>query len=89
VLVGLLFVFVFENGIVTALTGLSALSPYRTGFSAFAALAPSDLITPADLADTPVELISLSTAVLWTAIAAVVSVALVSLVLRNRDLTSE
>ncbi|MCH8992691.1 MAG: ABC-2 transporter permease [Acidobacteria bacterium] len=89
VLVGLLFVFVFENGIVTALTGLSALSPYRTGFSAFAALAPSDLITPADLADTPVELISLSTAVLWTPVAAVVSVALVSLVLRNRDLTSE
>ncbi len=89
VLVGLLFVFVFENGIVTALTGLSALSPYRTGFSAFAALAPSDLITPADLADTPVALISLSTAVLWTAVAAVVSVALVALVLRNRDLTSE
>lgn len=89
VLVGLLFVFVFENGIVTALTGLSALSPYRTGFSAFAALAPSDLITPADLADTPVELISLSTAVLWTAMAAVVSVAVVALVLRNRDLTSE
>ena len=89
VLVGLLFVFVFENGIVSALRGLSALSPWRTGFSGFLALAPSDLITPADLADTPVELISLSTAVLWTAMAAVVSVAVVALVLRNRDLTSE
>jgi ABC-2 type transport system permease protein len=89
VLVGLLFVFVFENGIVTALRGLSALSPWRTGFSAFIALAPSDLLTGEDLADTPVELISLSTAAVWTAMAAVVSVALVSLVLRHRDLTSE
>ncbi len=89
VLVGLLFVFVFENGIVTALRGLSALSPWRTGFSAFIALAPADLLTGEDLADTPVELISLSTAALWTAIAAVVSVALVALVLRNRDLTPE
>ena len=89
VLVGLLFVFVFENGIVTALKGLSALSPWRTGFSAFIALAPSDLLTGEDLAETPVELISLSTAALWTALAALVSVALVALVLRNRDLTSE
>ncbi len=89
VLVGLLFVFVFENGIVTALTGLSALSPWRTGFSAFIALAPPDLLTGEDLAETPVELISLSTAALWTALAALVSVALVALVLRNRDLTSE
>ncbi len=89
VLVGLLFVFVFENGIVTALRGLSALSPWRTGFSAFIALAPSDLLTGEDLADTPVELISLSTAAVWTAMAAVVSVALVALVLRHRDLTSE
>ena len=89
VLVGLLFVFVFENGIVTALKGLSALSPWRTGFSAFIALAPPDLLTAEDLADTPVELISLSTAALWTALAALVSVALVALVLRNRDLTSE
>ncbi|GMQ86676.1 MAG: hypothetical protein BMS9Abin07_2264 [Acidimicrobiia bacterium] len=89
VLVGLLFVFVFENGIVSALRSLSPLSPWRTGFSAFLALAPSDLLTPAALANTPVELISLSRAVLWTAIAAVVSVAAVALVLRNRDLTSE
>ena len=89
VLVGLLFVFVFENGIVTALKGLSALSPWRTGFSAFIALAPPDLLTAEDLAETPVELISLSTAALWTALAALLSVALVALVLRNRDLSSE
>ncbi len=89
VLVGLLFVFVFENGIVSALRGLSALSPWRTGFSAFIALAPSDLLTAEDIADTPVELISLSAAALWTAVAAVVSVAVIALVLRSRDLTSE
>lgn len=89
VLVGLVFVFVFENGVVSALKGLSPLSPWRTGFSTFIALAPSDLIAPAELADMPVEFIRLSTAALWTTVAALVSVAAVAVVLRNRDLTSE
>jgi len=41
-LIGLAYVFVWENGIAGALKGLAGLSPWRLGFAALVALAPSD-----------------------------------------------
>jgi ABC-2 type transport system permease protein len=41
VLVGLAFVFIFENGVVSALPGLATLSPWRVGVEAFAGMATS------------------------------------------------
>jgi len=43
VLIGLAFVFVFENGVVSALSGLAGLSPWRLGLGAFAGLASPDV----------------------------------------------
>jgi len=40
-LIGLAYVFVWENGIAGALTGLAGLSPWRLGFSALVDLAPA------------------------------------------------
>ena len=42
VIVGLVFVAIWENGLVRALPDLSTLSPWRIGFSASAALIPED-----------------------------------------------
>ena len=43
VIIGLVLVVIFENGIVRALSGLATLSPWRIGVSAFAALLPSEV----------------------------------------------
>lgn len=88
VLVGLLFVLVFENGVVFALTGLSALSGWRLGFSAFVGLAPDALVAQ-EIEDFAIEFATLSTSVLRTVVVAVLSIALVTIVLRQRDLASE
>lgn len=88
VLVGLLFVLVFENGVAFAAPGLSALSPWRLGFSAFIGLAPDELVGR-QIQDFAIELATMSTTLVRTAVLAVLSIALVTLVLRQRDLASE
>jgi ABC-2 type transport system permease protein len=88
VLVGLLFVFVFENGIVFAATGLKALSPWRIGFSAFMAMVPDDVVAEAsDFADA--VSVDLAAALLRTVVIAVVSIAAMTMVFRSGDLVSE
>jgi ABC-2 type transport system permease protein len=86
VLIGLAFVFIFENAVVSALSGLSSLSPWRIGLSAFAGLVPGNV--EAELADVGVvNPSSLGTAALWTVLFAIASIAGTTLVLRRRDLT--
>lgn len=85
VLIGLAFVFIFENGVVSALSGLSSLSPWRVGMSAFSGLVPDSVA--AQLADIGIANLSglgstLSTTVIITAL----SIAATTLVLRRRDL---
>ncbi|MEA2024070.1 MAG: ABC transporter permease subunit [Actinomycetota bacterium] len=85
VLVGLAFVFIFENLIVSALSGLSSLSPWRLGMSAFSSLAPADITS--QLGDIGIaNLPGLGSTISRTAIIAVLSIAATTLVLRRRDL---
>ena len=44
VVVGLIFVAVFENGVAATLPGMASLSPWRIGFSAFAGLLPATTV---------------------------------------------
>jgi len=86
VLIGLAFVFIFENAVVSALSGLSSLSPWRIGLSAFTGLAPDKV--KVELTDFGVANLSgFGTAMLWTVIAVAVSIGATTLVLRRRDLT--
>lgn len=85
VLVGLAFVFIFENGVVSALSGLSSLSPWRLGMSAFSGLAPGDVTT--QLADIGIANLSgLGSTMVRTVVIAALSIAATTLVLRRRDL---
>lgn len=83
-LIGLAYVFVWENGIVGALGVLGVTSPWRIGYTAFGALAPSGLtIDDFVLSDlTPSAPTSLVQAAVFTALSA----ALVTWILRKRDL---
>ncbi len=88
VLVGLLFVFVFENGIAFAATGLTALSPWRIGFSAFMELVPPDVLAEAvDFTD--IVSADLATALVRTATLAAASIIALTIVFRTGDLASE
>ena len=85
VLVGLAFVFIFENAVVSALSGLSSLSPWRIGLSAFAGLAPSGV--KAELAEFGgASLSSFGASLFWTVLIAVLSIGATTMVLRRRDL---
>ena len=86
VLVGLAFVFIFENAVVSALNGLSSLSPWRIGMSAFSGLAPTEVAV--ELSEFGgASLSSFSTAFLRTVLIAALSIAATTMVLRRRDLT--
>ncbi len=87
VLIGLLFVFVFENGIVLALSGLSALSPWRIGYSAFLELAPTDAV--AEAAQFASANVDLAAAGLRTAAIALAAIAVLTIFFRSGDLASE
>ncbi len=91
VVLGLIFVFVFENGVVFAAQGLSALSPWRFGLAAFINLAPDSVIADSGLHDGGgvLELVGMPTTLLRTATLVVLSIALVAVVLRRRDLAGE
>ena len=85
VLIGLAFVFIFEGLIVSALSGLSSLSPWRLGLSAFSDLAPSEVSL--QLADFgAVDLTGIGPTLFRTAVIAVLSIAAITLILRRRDL---
>ncbi|MGB9357461.1 MAG: ABC transporter permease subunit [Acidimicrobiia bacterium] len=86
VLIGLVFVFIFENAVVSALSGLSSLSPWRIGLSAFSGLVPDDVAT--ELSDIGVaSLTGTGTAFVRTVVIAAVSIGVITVVLRRRDLT--
>ncbi len=86
VLIGLVFVFIFENAVVSALSGLSSLSPWRIGLSAFSGSVPDDVA--AELSDIGIaNLTGTGTALLRTLVIAALSVGFVTLLLRRRDLT--
>ena len=86
VLVGLAFVFIFENAVVSALSGLSSLSPWRIGMSAFTGLAPTEVA--AELSEFGgASLSSFSTAFFRTVLIAALSIAATTMVIRRRDLT--
>jgi len=85
VLVGLAFVFIFENAIVSALSGLSSISPWRLGMSAFSGLAPGEVAS--QLADIGVANLSgLGSTMFRTVVVAALSIAATTMVLRRRDL---
>ena len=86
VLIGLAFVFIFENAVVSALSGLSALSPWRIGLSAFSGLAQGEVAFKlSDFGAT--SLSGFGTSLFRTVIIAALSVAATTMVLRRRDLT--
>ena len=85
VLAGLAFVLVFENGVVSALSGLSALSPWRLGLSTFSSLAP-DAVTTALGDFGAADLSGFGSTIGRTIIVAALSIGLTTLVLRKRDL---
>lgn len=87
VIIGLVFVFIFENGIARALSGVASLSPWRIGYSAMAALFPPE--ASFDAADLGVDAI---TPGVWGALAkmavlVIISVAFIGTLLKTRDLT--
>jgi ABC-2 type transport system permease protein len=85
VLVGLAFVFIFENAVVSALSGLSSISPWRLGMSAFSGLAPGEVAS--QLADIGVANLSgLGSTMFRTIVVAALSIAATTMVLRRRDL---
>jgi len=85
VLVGLAFVFIFENAVVSALSGLSSISPWRLGMSAFSGLAPGEVTS--QLADIGVaDLSGLGSTMFRTVVVATLSIAATTMVLRRRDL---
>jgi ABC-2 type transport system permease protein len=92
VIVGLIFVFVFEGAIVTALSGLATLSPWRIGFSAFAGLLPEAVSAIHDV-DTTIDAAlgnvapGMGGAVIKAAVLVFLSAARTTWLLRSRDLT--
>jgi hypothetical protein len=71
--------------VVSALSGLSSLSPWRIGLSAFAGLAPGEVA--AELTDFGAASLSGSGAALFrTVLIAAISVGATTMVLRRRDL---
>ena len=88
-LIGLTYVFIWENGIAGAIPALATLSPWRTGVSATAALAPVEFqeLIPADFvlgSLTPGAGGAIAKVVVLAAIAA----AFMAYVLRRRDLAT-
>lgn len=88
-LIGLTYVFVWENGIAAAVPAVASLSPWRIGVSAMAGLAPSDFF---ELVPTDFALGSLSPgaggAVVKVAVLMVLSAGFMAMILRRRDLAT-
>ncbi len=85
VLVGLAFVFIFENAVVSALSGLSSISPWRLGMSAFSSLAPGEVASQLTIIGVD-NLSGLGSTMFRTVVVAALSIAATTMVLRRRDL---
>jgi len=88
-LIGLAYVFVWENGIVGALEGLAGLSPWRLGLAATVAMAPSDF----ELAVDEIHSFALGSlqpgaggSVAKVLVLGAISIAVTGWILRRRDL---
>ena len=86
VLVGLAFVFIFENGVVSALGGLAALSPWRVGVEAFAGMAPSAALHEITVGALGNLAPGVGGALAKVAVACLVSVLVMTTLLRQKDL---
>jgi len=87
VLVGLAYLFVFEGGVISALTSLATISPWRIGFSAFAALAHDVPARIYDLTNLNSSLApSLTVPIASAVVVFAVAVGIAALLLRHRDL---
>lgn len=88
-LVGLTYVFIWENGIAAAVPALASLSPWRIGVSATAGLAPTDFF---ELVPTDFALGSLSPgaggALVKVLVLMALSSAFMAYILRRRDLAT-
>lgn len=84
VLIAMIYLFVFEGGVISALPALASISPWRIGLSAFGAVASA----PPPILDELIGSLTPSAIAPLAAVAAVfvISVALTTLMLRQRDL---
>ena len=87
VAIGLAYVFIWEQGIVGAIATLATLSPWRVGYSAFAAMMPAEALPRVpDFALGTLQP-GVGGAAVKTAVFLAVSVAVTAWILRRRDLT--
>lgn len=85
-LIGLAFVFIWENGVVYAAPGLVTTSPWRLGFAALASLGPEQM--DGEILDATLRTLnpSLGASVMRAAIFLLVGGAITTILLRRRDL---
>ena len=82
VVAGLIYLFLFENGVAFAVSGLAYLSPWRLGASVFIGMTEGAAV----YVDQGTASLMVSDAMLAAAAYVIVSVAFTSLLLRSRDL---
>ena len=83
VLIAMVYLFVFENGVVTALPALASASPWHIGLASFGAIA-DDTTSIVDELTGSLDL-SAATPLITVAVVFGVSVLLTTLMLRQRD----
>ena len=86
VLAGLAFVFIFENGVVSALGGLATLSPWRVGVETFAGMAPSAALHEITAGALGNLAPGVGGALAKVAVACLISVLVMTALLRQKDL---
>lgn len=84
VLVGMIYLFVVEGGVISALPALATISPWRIGLAGFAAVADTELSVVDDIIGSLTPSIAMPMLAVISVL--VVSVALTTVMLRNRDL---
>jgi ABC-2 type transport system permease protein len=87
-LIGLSYVFIWENGIGGAVPAVAGISPWRIGLSATTGLAPERFLTELPTFATGSLTPGAGGAVLKALVLTVVSAAMIALILRNRDLAN-
>ena len=87
-LIGLAFVFIWENGIAGALPALGVTSPWRLGYSAFVGLSPAEVLPRFDSFALANLQPGAGGALLRAAVIAAISVTVTAWMLRSRDTTA-
>lgn len=87
-LIGLTYVFIWENGIAAAVPAVASLSPWRIGISAMSALAPADFLRELPTFATGSLSPGAGGAAAKAIVLVIVSAASVALILRRRDLAT-